>query len=289
MKTAKLFFFGLYTHLLLSIAIPVMLLYYLEEGWNEFSVKLLLFYIGMIGIVLIAGLIAMMDGIKLYKTGEFDELKEAWCLLKLDTLPFYLLNFFWSLLAWVMLIGGTRGLMALLLPIPILITCGFIVESGVIGILYIRALKKKENQEYKPGIIHYFLQLFSILDIISSIRILWKTDRQSLPEKLKLFILPLFTGLAGGAGFYLANQSFFRKPVAILDPSSLSYQPRPELIIGDILLGLSLLGLIFSLILIFSKKKNRITELVKLLTLLVAGIEIEFVALTISPILLGWF
>lgn len=176
MKSAKLFLFGMYLHLLLSIACPIGILYFgLEaQAWTPPAVMLLLFYLAMIAVVQIVGWICVGCAAAAYRRNRADQLRQGWKLLKLWSIPFYMLNFLYSLFAWFILVGASRGILFLLIPIPIAITCLMIVQSGCVGICYIMYLRKQPENGGKPFGMHYVFQLLSVLDIISTIVILRK-------------------------------------------------------------------------------------------------------------------
>ena len=183
MKSAKVFLFGMYLHLFLSIAVPIIII--LRDGWNGLTVALFLFYLFMIFCVGIAGWVCVIAAADAYKKGNDIFLKNGLKLLKIYSIPFYILNFAYSYIAWLSLIGASRGLMALLLPLPVCITCTMIFQSGILGCFYIKRLRKKADTSKKPHRIHYFLQILPLFDVLSSIIIL-KNCNSSEPAKRHL-------------------------------------------------------------------------------------------------------
>lgn len=174
MKSAKLYLLGLYLHLLLSIGIPAGIFYFCSDGWNAFGIGLLLFYLTMIFATLLTGCVCTVMSVIAYRKKEAEKLKTSWKLLKINTIPFYLLNFIYSFFIWFILVGASRGIMIIFVPIPILITGLTIIPGGVIGICLIRLLRSQSENPIKPAKIHYFLQMIFILDIISTIILLKK-------------------------------------------------------------------------------------------------------------------
>ncbi len=172
MKSAKIFMIGMYLHLIFSIAIPFMIVLVSSEGWGNLSMFLFIGYLIFIVAVLIMGWICVGIGVSAYRQSEYAKLRKGLKLLKLGTIPFYILNFIYSVVVWFIIIGASRGILVILAIIPILITCTMIVQSGCIGICYIKYLRQK-NQG-KPHAIHYFLQLISVFDVISTLIILHK-------------------------------------------------------------------------------------------------------------------
>ncbi len=174
MKSAKLFLIGMYVHLFLSIIIPISILYFCFDGWDILGIGLLLFYLFMIVVVQIMGCVCFVMAIDAYRKNEWDKLFSGWEKLKLGAIPFYVINFLYSFIAWFILVGASRGILILLVPIPIIITCLMIVQSGGVGIFYIMYLRKHLEYNKRPSNIHYIMQVLSVFDIISTIIILKK-------------------------------------------------------------------------------------------------------------------
>ena len=101
---------------------------------------------------------------------ESEALEKSWILLKIKTIPFYVLNFIYGLAYTVTLIGASRGMVVLLifpLLIPIWYTCAFIVQSGFFGAANVAMLRKKYGDNI--SLIHYVLQFIPVLDVLSTI------------------------------------------------------------------------------------------------------------------------
>ena len=173
MKSAKLLLAGMYLHLLLSIAVVLVLIFFIQE---PASGLFFIFYLFMIAVVLCIGWIAVAMSYSAYNKGQYLIIKKSWKLLKIGGIPFYILNFIYSFVVWFCLVGASRGLMLILVPIPIIITYSFIIQSGCIGAFYIRRLRKNPNIFINVNAIHYLLQFISILDIISTIVLLRKYE-----------------------------------------------------------------------------------------------------------------
>ena len=173
MRSAKVFLWAMYLHLLFSIGVPAgILVFCMKDGWNAVGIGLLLLYWLEIVVVQIIGWVCGAMAIVAYKNGRWEELLCGWKWLKLKSIPFYIVNFIYSVLVWFVLIGASRGIMILLVPIPIIYTCTMIVQSGCIGICYIKYLRKSREGKRRPSGLHYVLQLLAMADIISTILIL---------------------------------------------------------------------------------------------------------------------
>lgn len=162
----------MYLHLVLSAVTPIGIL--LAGEWNLVSYGLLFFYLLMIAVMLIAGWICVGCSVAAYRMGYGEKLRKSIKLLKLCSIPFYLLNFIVSFVYWFFIVAASRGILFFLIPIPIAITCLLIFQTGCVGICYIKHLRKQPENQKKPSGIHYLMQLVSVLDVISTICIFRK-------------------------------------------------------------------------------------------------------------------
>ncbi len=174
MKSAVLFLTGMYVHLILSIAVPVGVFFAAKYNHDKISFLLVTGYLLMVGIVHFLGWISAGMAICAYRSRDYEKLIQGWKLLKFWSVPFYILNFIFSFVVWFVLIGASRGILFLFVPIPILFTCSMIVQSGIFGICVVRYLRRPADSERKPAWIHYILQLISVLDLASTVLILKK-------------------------------------------------------------------------------------------------------------------
>lgn len=111
MRSARIFLVGMYIHLFLSIVVPIGMILLKDRCWSSVGIGLFLGYLLMIGAVHLTGWISAGMAVSAYRSGEWEMLIKGWKLLKLSSIPFYILNFIYSLLAWIMLIGASRGLL----------------------------------------------------------------------------------------------------------------------------------------------------------------------------------
>ena len=90
-------------------------------------------------------------------------------MLKLGAIPFYILNFIWSSLAWGALVAASRGTLLPLVPIPIGVTWLMVIQSGVTGWLYIRCLRESGED---AAMLHSVCQFIPVLDVSSTLLLL---------------------------------------------------------------------------------------------------------------------
>ena len=171
MKTAKLFLAGMYVHLLLSAAAPIGILYlgWEKKGWNRSNAALLLSFLLMTGLVQLLGWIHAGASISAYRRNDMARLRSGWRMLKLGAIPFYILNFLWSVLAWGALVAASRGTLLPLVPIPIGVTWLMVIQSGVTGWLYIRCLRESGED---AAMLHSVCQFIPVLDVSSTLLLL---------------------------------------------------------------------------------------------------------------------
>ena len=171
MKTAKLFLAGMYIHLVLSVAAPIGILYlgWGGAGWGRSNSMLLLVYLLAIGMVQLLGWISVGAAVSAYRRNDMACLLSGWRTLKLGAIPFYILNFLWSVLAWGAIAAASRGIFRLLVPIPIGITWLMVIQSGFTGWLYIRCLRESVED---AAVLHSVCQFLPVLDVLSTLLLL---------------------------------------------------------------------------------------------------------------------
>lgn len=184
MKTAKIFLCGMYLHFLLSIGVIAGLVFLGNRGeqggqWNASMLVLLLCYLLMAAVLQITGCICAGAAIAAYKQREDKKLRKAMKMLKLGSIPFFILNFILSTVVFGAIAAAPPGFGIILAPIPVIFTCALIVESGCVGICYVMYLRTHPVNGRRPLGIHYLLQLISLLDIISTIVILARYKQES--------------------------------------------------------------------------------------------------------------
>jgi len=173
MKSAKLFLLGMYIHILLSILVPGTILFF-NRTWNRIGIFLFIFYIIMIAVVLVTGGVCVGMAWIAYKNEDDQKLKKSWKLLKLGSIPFFVINFFYSLFMWTIIVAASRGFYALFLPIPIIITYLMIFDCGCVGIFYLMSLHELPENRDKNFLPHYLMQLLPVLDVVDTIIVLLK-------------------------------------------------------------------------------------------------------------------
>lgn len=173
MKIAKVFLVSMYIQLIVSLVIPVSIFIICgKTGWTAAGVLLLAVFLLVILAVQITGWVGVGLAASTYHGGRYENLKKGWKLLKLGSIPFYILNFLYCFFVWGILVGASRGMLIILVPIPVIITCTLVVQSGCFGVYYVKYLRADRPKEERPSKVHYVLQLISGLDVVSTLCLL---------------------------------------------------------------------------------------------------------------------
>lgn len=177
MKIAKAFLILMYLHLVCSIITPIAMLVSVNktEGWNIFTFILFMFFLLEIVVLHIIAFVTVGMSMFAYKKNDTNILRKSVKILKLYSIPFYIINFIYSVFVWFVLVGASRGIMIIFVPIPILITYLLIIQSGCVSVFYFKSLRRKQENSINFSKIHYLLQFIPLLDVISSIIVISKT------------------------------------------------------------------------------------------------------------------
>lgn len=170
MISARLFLAGMYLHLGLSILVPVVIL--TAGEWNNFGTGLFFAYLGFILVLFVIGWLTVAMAAVEKGRGNFPKLAKGWRLLKLGSIPFFAVNFVYSFLVWFVITAASRGILGLLVPIPILLTCTLILQTGCVGCIALRSLYDQPGLDRQPSTVHYLLQLLPVLDVVSTLLLL---------------------------------------------------------------------------------------------------------------------
>lgn len=172
MKLIRAFFVMLHLQLVMPLALLVI------EGITSEKLTVISYITSALGVlffiaVQVIGWICAVLAVKMFLQSQTEQLSKAWVLLKIKTVPFYILNFAVCLMVGLGLSLATAGLLSFIIIIMIIYTCTFIVQSGFFGAANIILLRRKYGKE-QISAIHYFLQFISVLDVISTIILLRK-------------------------------------------------------------------------------------------------------------------
>ena len=178
MKSAKLFLAGMYLHLFLSVAVPAVILFAGE--WEALGEGLFFFYLVFLFLLQVIGWGTVAMAARAAGRREFDRVIRAWKLLKLGSIPFFVMNFLYSAAVWFLIVAASRGIFAIFLPIPIAITCLLIIETGCVGCFALKVFRRQRPPV--PGKVHYLLQFLPVLDVVSTRVVLSWLKQRTTPQ-----------------------------------------------------------------------------------------------------------
>lgn len=175
MKLIKAFFVMLHLQLVLPLALLVI------EGVTSEKLTVISYITSALGVlffiaVQVIGWMCAVLAVKMFMQSQTEQLSKAWVLLKIKTVPFYILNFAVCFMVGFGLTLATAGFLSFIIIIMIIYTCTFIVQSGFFGAANIILLRRKYGKE-QISAIHYLLQFISVFDVISTIILLRKTKK----------------------------------------------------------------------------------------------------------------
>lgn len=171
---------AMYIYLIVSTVMPFSILLAIAKGNKVLAIIEGILLVIVILAVNALSIVCIVISIINYKNGDYAKVKKMAKKMKVYTIPFYVINFFAGIISWGSLVAISWGLLAILVPIPIILTNILVIYVGVVGCLYVSTLRK--NIEEKPGIIHYILQFISVLDVCSMIYLMRKYKDKEMYE-----------------------------------------------------------------------------------------------------------
>lgn len=166
MKIIKAFFIMLYVQLVIPL-LPIFWDGILDEKYHFITVISEVIMLIFFAAVQVLGCISAVLAIKMFFNSEEENLSKAWTLLKIKTIPFYVINFAICFPIGLMLTVATAGLLIFVGIVMIWYTCAFIVQSGFFGMANVITMRKKYGDSI--SVIHYVLQFLPVFDVISTI------------------------------------------------------------------------------------------------------------------------
>ena len=179
MKLIRAYFVMLYVQVILQLSIVPSIKYFPEnKSFNLFIFLHVFALISVFCITQVLGCLSALLAVKMYWRSEDDKIRKALILLKIKTVPFYLLNLVYGLIYTLFITFVSMG-MALVLIVPVMIpiwyTCAFVVQSGFFGAANVAVLRKKYCDSI--SLIHYVLQFIPVLDVLGTVILLKKTKK----------------------------------------------------------------------------------------------------------------
>lgn len=104
--------------------------------------------------------------IRLYRENDLKTLYQRARNTKLILIPFYLINFALSAVIFLVLMTISRGMILFFLPVPFMITYGYLLCTSVASTALLLGMKKQGTLDGQTYLIHQILQLIFVLDIV---------------------------------------------------------------------------------------------------------------------------
>ncbi|KUO63129.1 MAG: hypothetical protein APF84_11435 [Gracilibacter sp. BRH_c7a] len=119
------------------------------------------------------------NAFRLYKNEEYNSLRRNMKVLKLGSIPYFLINFVFYFLLFALFFVGSRGFF-IFTPIPLLLllnvflTYIIVLFTSSYGIGFVAVARSEKRLNNTTCIIHVLFQLCFVLDVISTILLLVK-------------------------------------------------------------------------------------------------------------------
>lgn len=169
MKKARMLVLLMYLHLMVSMVAPFMAVIITNKYNSKSGLLCILLYVIIVLAIQMYGWICAVSARKLLKHNNIEELREAWLLLKLKTVPFYIVNYIYSFLMWFALVAASRGVFIIFVWIPVAITCSFIIQSGIYGYCYIKYMRDIKGIGITNN--QVIMQFIPVLDFFGTLKL----------------------------------------------------------------------------------------------------------------------
>ncbi|MDD6798649.1 MAG: hypothetical protein PUE71_10220 [Clostridia bacterium] len=169
MKKARMLVLLMYLHLMVSMVAPFMAVIIANKYNSKSGLLCILLYVIIVLAIQMYGWICAVSARKLLKHNNIEELRKAWLLLKLKTVPFYIVNYIYSFLMWFVLVAASRGIFIIFVWIPVAITCYFIIQSGIYGYCYIKYMRDIKGIGITNN--QVIMQFIPVLDFFGTLKL----------------------------------------------------------------------------------------------------------------------
>lgn len=177
MKKIKIFITALYLNNIILTTIIGFIIYSIIRKIDDYS----MFYNITIPVIiiwiicfLVLAILNLISSLKLFYKEDLNSFDKSVRLLKLFTIPFFILNFILLGSLTIGFVAISHGFGIFFIPVPFIITYCILIVTSFYSILYILLLWKKNKINNTEFLIIFILQFCFILDIISIIYLLKK-------------------------------------------------------------------------------------------------------------------
>jgi hypothetical protein len=184
--------YGLLFSLYLNNIYFVIIGYLIATNLNSSNFKntnvfngLFIAFICIIILFIVFGMINIIYSIKCGLKREYKKLEKYMKILKLSSIPYFIINFICIGLFVVVLLAASRGFGIVYLPIPFILTWFVVVVTSSYGIVELIVLFGKKDISIKNFILYIILQLCFVIDIISTFWILKQIKNSEVQQNNK--------------------------------------------------------------------------------------------------------
>jgi hypothetical protein len=187
---------GLYASLFLVILLLVCLFWGLLDqemgSWRQWLVIFALIISGVLNVI--SAIVNIKNAYQLCKNSDTITLRKYMKRLKLGAIPYFILNFVFFLLLFLLFFAASRGIfiftpIPMLFLIPIFFTYLAVLFTSPYAIGFAVVLSNENKMKTGKLVIHILLQLCFVLDVVDTIVLLKKYKPQQIPgicEELQL-------------------------------------------------------------------------------------------------------
>ncbi len=181
MKLVRGLLIGIYTNILFVILLLALM--FISSTNPSIGGRLLL---GVLFAAIISGIFNMVLGIlniwsafQLYRKKEYTVVRKRMKVLKLGSIPFFIINFLVYFLLFILFVAASRGIL-LFTPIPLFFTVFIfftyliVIFTSSYGIGFLAIVKREKKINTGSFVIHILLQLCFVLDVFDTIILLFK-------------------------------------------------------------------------------------------------------------------
>jgi hypothetical protein len=143
------------------------------------STRYIFFLLWLLCVVLFifVSVINIFNSIKLLRNKEELKLRKSMMYIKFGAIPFFIINFIVLTACTLILIGASRGVGIIFVPIPVFFTYALLLSTSIYSVSYLIHLKNEKKIESNIFLIHLVLQFCFVLDVISVIVLLKNTGK----------------------------------------------------------------------------------------------------------------
>ena len=158
----------LYAKLVFTLVFFISCIYLLsndiqDKDYSFYYISAWCLWIIILFFILVINLIKL---IRLFNANEIDVIQKYTYTIKYSLIPYWIINFFLSLIFWIIILGASRGLGVFILPLPILFNFCMLCFTSMYSVSYILLLWKNDYIKNSHFLLYTVSQFFFVIDIL---------------------------------------------------------------------------------------------------------------------------